>query len=54
MSSTTSTPIAPLSIAIIGAGRIGSSFAYQLAVSPKNIDAVLALRPSTTRTAVTV
>jgi hypothetical protein len=31
MTTMTTTPITPLAIAIIGAGRIGSSFRYQLA-----------------------
>ena len=49
MSTTTTVPIAPLSMAIIGAGRIGSSFAYQLARAGHQV--TLVARPGSTRLA---
>jgi 2-dehydropantoate 2-reductase len=49
MSTMTTTPIVPLSIAIIGAGRIGSSFAYQLARASHQVTIVA--RPGSTRLA---
>jgi predicted dinucleotide-binding enzyme len=45
----TTTPIALLSIAITGAGRIGSSFAYQLARASHQVTIVA--RPGSTRLA---
>jgi 2-dehydropantoate 2-reductase len=47
--STATAPIAPLSMAIIGAGRIGSSFAYQLARAGHQVTIVA--RPASTRLA---
>jgi 2-dehydropantoate 2-reductase len=49
MSTMTTTPIVPLSIAIIGAGRIGSSFAYQLAQASHQVTVVA--RPGSIRLA---
>jgi 2-dehydropantoate 2-reductase len=49
MSTMTTTRIAPLSIAIVGAGRIGSSFADQLARASHQVTVVA--RPGSTRLA---